>query len=294
MDRARSFFQELTVHEKAQWTRHEVMWEALIKAISNKRDDLSFEHVLALLVPYDCKGFAALFHTDGGRSCVTPGDCECDIHQFLAAIEDSCTDLLPGCFDGELRPHTSDLTLHAAAIYLDLSPAALRTTFLCHLFERINNLPSSSSSPYDPRSQALRALCGKLPSQLLPQQLCPAAPFLYCATRLASHSLAIREGLVDHGLLKTVEHMYDDACRSADGIQRHILNQMMYGLLHRVSDCYDLGRTTLVEELRYDIVTFSRRQTHMSAAFDPHAYAERLEILSDQHIRGSMRVACLC
>ena len=87
----------------------------------------------------------------------------------------------------------------------------------------------------------------------------PASALLYCGIRLAERSISVRRNLVARGVLQVIKRIYDDEIAEVCGLGRHVMHRLAYLLLCRVSDCYNLSRTTLHEELRGDIITYTRR-----------------------------------
>lgn len=241
--------------------------------MSDRQDTLDSAHVLALLTLYNCDAFALLFRSDIARPCVSP---PCGIDLLLTFIQATHTDCLLQILDGELESQMSDQTIHAVAIYLDRCSAAQFSAFLEHLLGHI--IPLSyyavrsrdlkallEAAPYLQGSCSVEAVRSRRSSSYMESH--PASPFLYCAIRLAPRSSRVRKGLVEHGVLKVVERLYDedevivhtdrgDTVMSATS--RHMMIQLCYLLLRGISDCYDLSKTTLVEELRADISAYSR------------------------------------
>ena len=95
----------------------------------------------------------------------------------------------------------------------------------------------------------------------------PASPYLLFALRLATWSAAARAGLVARGIAAKVEALYDadDAvvptahgARAVSTISQHIMLQLCFRLLGALGDYYDADRSTLMEELREEIVSYSR------------------------------------
>lgn len=239
--------------------------------MSDRESTLDSPRALALLILYNCDAFALLFRSDVPRSGVSP---PCDIDLLLTYIQATYTDCLPQLLDGDLESQVSDQTIHAVAIYLDRCSAARFSTFLEHLLGHI-----APPSYHAVRSRDLKLLLDAAPylqescsaeavlSRRSYMESHPASPFLYCAIRLASRSGHVRRGLVELGVLKAVEHLYDEdkvvietdrGDMVVSATSRHMMIQLCYLLLRGISDCYDLSKTTLVEELRADITTYSR------------------------------------
>lgn len=241
--------------------------------MSDRQNTLDSPRALALLALYNCDAFALVFRSSAARPCLS---LPCDIDLLLIYIQATYTDCLPQILDGELESQMSDQTIYAVAIYLDWCATTQFSTYLEHLLGHITPFSYHSTrsrdleilldaAPYLQRSCSAEAVRSRQRSSYMESH--PASPFLYCAIRLASRSSRVRRGLVEHGILKAVERLYDEdevIVQTDRGdivladISRHTMIQLCYLLLRSISDCYDLSKRTLVEELRADITTYSR------------------------------------
>ncbi|GJE88784.1 hypothetical protein PsYK624_048710 [Phanerochaete sordida] len=257
------FLKDLTRSEHLQWLRSEKFRGALIGEICSGA--ISSYHVAALLHPYDRPASAPLFRP-GPYHAHEDATCGDGVDHLLTYLGTSCQDYMPDVLEGKLRLRASDETLHAVSTYLNTCPAFRRDTFLERLLGRIAS-PTCRAA----QDRARAALAAAVPelrtecattSTTLPRdhwQEHPASAFLYCAIRLAERDATVCKDMLAQGLLQVVERVYDGEIAGVCSLGLHVLHRLAYVLLRTVSDCCDLGMTTLVEELRGDIIIYRRR-----------------------------------
>lgn len=248
-------------------------WYALIKAMAETRDTLDSARALALLCGYDRKPFALLFHSDSAEAGAD------HIDLALNYIRASYNDCLPQVRDGDPNPQESDLILEVYAAYFSVSSAEELSAVLDRIIAGVTprSLHAFRARDFQTLLGAAPFLRTRFPSANDPDNgfhgristinQHPASPYLLFALRLATWSSAARAGLVERGVVKAIEGLYDTdetvvdtdyGERVVSGISHHIMVQLCYLVLGALADCYDPSRSTLMEELRADIVTYSR------------------------------------
>lgn len=277
-----SFLSDMSCDERKQWdTLSQItirsasmpgiqtrFWCALVTAMAEAHSTLDRERALTLLAMYDlspqrqCPAptIAPLAHLFPPKTCSrTPAEF---VLEYVCASYD---DRLPQARDGDAHPPASELALEVFAAYFTALPAPralddLLDRLVAGLGPRASTFACSApgSSPHTPIHSAL-------PGIGLSQH--PASPYLLFALRLATWSAAARAGLVARGVAAAVEALYDadDAvvstahgARAVSTISQHIMLQLCFRLLGALGDCYDADRSTLMEELREEIVSYSR------------------------------------
>ena len=250
-------------------------WYALIKAMAEARDTLDSARALrlALLCGYDRKPFALLFHSDSAELGVD------NVGLALNYLRASYNDCLPQVREGDPNPQESDLVLEVYAAYFSVCSKKELSTVLDRIIAGItpSSLRAFRAHDFQTLLEAAPFLRTRLPSANDPDNgfhgristinQHPASPYLLFALRLATWSGAARAGLVERGIVKAIEGLYDmDETvvdtdygeRVVSGISQHIMVQLCYLVLGALANCYDPSRSTLMEELRADIVAYSR------------------------------------
>ncbi|EKM49885.1 uncharacterized protein PHACADRAFT_265638 [Phanerochaete carnosa HHB-10118-sp] len=242
--------------------------------MAEAHDTLDSARALALLRAHDHKPFALLFAADPSKQNPSP------IDLVLSYVRASYNDCLPQVRDGDPNPPESDLDLEVYAAYFSACPEPLLSVLLDRIIGGINPRALRAyrahnfatlldTAPYlRPRFPSTQDPANGFHGRISTINQHPASPYLFFALRLATWSAAARAGLVKRGVVQTIEALYDmpdEIVIETDygeqvvsSISQHIMLQLCYLLLGSLSDCYDPSGSTLMEELRADIVSYSR------------------------------------
>ncbi|EKM49886.1 uncharacterized protein PHACADRAFT_265641, partial [Phanerochaete carnosa HHB-10118-sp] len=287
LEEIEAFFAGMSADERSQWVRFSRvslrstaplpttgLWYALIKAMAEAHDTLDSARAVALLRMYDWHTpFVLLFPSDPSKPDPSR------LKLILNYVQASYSDCLPQVRDDDPNPPESDIVLQVYAAYFSICPEPLLSSLLDHViagftshtlrdFHERDLAALSNNAPYfimQPSSLDEPADSSRGRIWMTKQH--PASPYLLFALRLATWSAAARAGLVKRGVVQAIEALYDmdetvvnTDCgeRLVSGISQHIMLQLCALLLGALSECYDSSRSTLMEELRADIASYSR------------------------------------
>ncbi|GJF00376.1 hypothetical protein PsYK624_166630 [Phanerochaete sordida] len=231
-------------------------WCTLITAMADAHTTLDRPRALALLAPFNLPPLALLFPEAPDTS---PAELA------LAYVRATYDDRLPQARAADANPPEADRALEVFATYFSAlhDPAPLAT-----LLDAVA-ADLDARAPTRGRAADCKALLAVVPNlagvvaaphgttPLLNAH--PASPHLLCALRLAAWSPVARRGLVARGVVRAVERLYDaEEAEAVSTISQHIMLALCYALLGALGECYDAARSTLMEELREEVVGYSR------------------------------------
>ncbi|GJF00365.1 hypothetical protein PsYK624_166510 [Phanerochaete sordida] len=230
-------------------------WCTLVTTMAEAHATLDRPRALALLAPFNLPPLALLFPA-------APDTSHAEL--ALAYVRTTYDDRLPQARAADANPPEADRALEVFAAYL----AALRDPApLGPLLDAVAAGLDARAPAHDRGAdcKVLRAAAPGLAGVDAPRGAAPllhahpAAPALLCALRLAAWSADARRGLVARGVVRAVERLYDaEEAAAVSAISAHIMLALCCALLLALGECYDAARSTLVEELRAEVVRSSR------------------------------------